>query len=67
MYFDTQDSHIIGAIVFIASMIDAAFDLPLEHKGNGQFEHVENLPTSPQKTDSAKKKRSVDSKSDASP
>ena len=31
LYLDIPDSHIIGATVFIAGMIDAAFDLPHEH------------------------------------
>ena len=47
LYFDIEDSYIIGATVFIASMIDAAFDLPSEHEDNAQIERVENLPMSP--------------------
>ena len=30
--FNFRESHIIGATVFISSMIDAGFDLPDEHK-----------------------------------
>ena len=36
IYFDIPDSHMIGATVFIASMIGAAFDLPDEHQDRTQ-------------------------------
>ena len=65
LYFDTSDSHIIGATVFIAGMIDAAFDLPHEHDDVGPTVTLENMPSSPQKQDSPRKRHSVDSKSDA--
>ena len=65
LYFDTSDSHIIGATVFITGMIDAAFDLPHEHEDSGPTVTLENMPSTPQKQDSPRKRNSVDSKSDA--
>jgi hypothetical protein len=32
LYFNFQESHIIGSTMFISSMMDAAFDLPDEHQ-----------------------------------
>jgi hypothetical protein len=65
VYFDTSDTHIIGATVFITGMIDAAFDLPHEHEDSGPTVTLENMPSTPQKQDSPRKRNSVDSKSDA--
>ena len=65
LYFDIPDSHIIGATVFIAGMIDAAFDIPHEHEDSGLSDTLENMPSSPQKQDSPRRRHSVDSKSEA--
>ena len=46
-------------------MIDAAFDLPHEHEDSGPTVTLENMPPTPQKQDSPRKRHSVDSKSDA--
>ena len=46
-------------------MIDAAFDLPHEHEDSGPTVTLENMPSTPQKQDSPRKRNSVDSKSDA--
>ena len=67
LYFDIDECYIIGATVFIASMIDTVFDHPSEHEDTSQIKRVENLRTSPQKPDSAKKRHSIDSKPDISP
>ena len=49
IYFDIPDSHVIGATVFIISMIDAAFNLPDEHENKAQNIRLSNTPKSPQK------------------
>jgi hypothetical protein len=65
LYFNILDSHIIRATVFIASMIDAAFDLSHEHEDSGPTVTLVNMPSTPQTQDSPRKRHSVDSKSDA--
>ena len=54
----------MGATVFIASMIDATFDLPDEHENRAQNVRLSNTPKSPQKPESQNKTNTSDAKPD---